>query len=77
MPDGGGIVLRFDGTMLNIAAPEPIAMVEVVTVDGIVLANTNPDCAEAVLDASGWPGNICIVMVRLASGSVASYTLSR
>ena len=73
----GGITLRFEGTSLIITAPQTIGLVEAVSVDGMLLARVSPAAAEAIMDASRWPGNVCIVAVTLADGSKATYSLSR
>lgn len=71
------VALRFDGSRLMVAALCEIVRVDAVTLDGILLAAVNPSAQEVSLDASRWPGDICIVAVTLAGGTRHVYTLSR
>jgi hypothetical protein len=75
--DLADVKLYFENKTLIVKSSIAIAGIDAVSLGGIVLAHIAPNAVEASVDASHWPGKVCIVVLTLANGTKATYTLSR
>lgn len=68
---------RFDGTLLVVTATEPIALLEVYAVNGVLLNSLKSGETTAQIDTVNYGGNVYMVSVVLDSGLKKVFKLAR
>ena len=71
------VAARFNGTLLTVTASEPIAMLEVYAVNGVLLNSLRPGETMASVETVNFGGNVYMVSVVLESGAKKVFKLAR